>query len=74
MTAAEIIEAIKRLPKGEQAKVIEFARRAAADSRPPSPEESGKPGKRKVEAKDPAGADPLQEEIVRGFYDGQSQL
>jgi hypothetical protein len=71
MTAVEIIEEIKRLPEGEQTKVLEFARQAAKNQ-PLSPEELGKLAKQMVEAQDPAEADRLQEEIVRGFYGGQS--
>jgi hypothetical protein len=70
MTAAEIIEEIKRLPRDEQNRVIEFARQAG-ESPQLSPEELGRLAKRMVEAKDPAEADRLQEEIVRGFYGGQ---
>jgi hypothetical protein len=71
MTAAEIIEEIKRLPKGEQTRVIEFARQVG-ESRALSPEELGELAKRMVEAQDPAEADRLQEEITRGFYGDQS--
>jgi hypothetical protein len=71
MTAVEIIEEIKRLPKGEQTMVLEFARQAAK-IQPLSPEELGKLAKQMVDAQDPAEADRLQEEIVRGFYGGQS--
>ncbi len=71
MTAVEIIEEIKRLPKAEQNQVIEFVRKAGED-RLLSPEELGDLAKRMVEAKKPAEADRLQEEIVRGFYGGQS--
>jgi hypothetical protein len=71
MTAAEIIEEIKRLPQPERSQVIEFARHVG-ESRPLSPEELGQLAKRMVEAKDPAEADRLQEEIERGFYGGQS--
>ena len=67
MTAVEIIEEIKRLPQDEQSRVIEFARHVG-ESRPLSPEEMGQLTRRMVEAKDPAEADRLQEEIVRGFY------
>ena len=49
----------------------EFARQAAKNQ-PLSPEELGKLAKQMVEAQDPAEADRLQEEIVRGFYGGQS--
>jgi len=67
MTAVEIIEEIKRLPREEQSRVIEFARHAAEDRRL-TPEELGKLAKRMAESQDPAEADRLQEEIVRGFY------
>ena len=71
MTAAEIIAEIKRLPQGERTKVIEFARNTA-DARALSPEELGELTRRMAEARDPAEADRLQEEIVRGFYGRQS--
>jgi hypothetical protein len=70
MTAAEIIEEIKRLPRDEQSRVIEFARQAG-ESPQLSPEELGRLAKKMVEANDPAEADRLQEEIVRGFYGGR---
>ena len=70
MTAVEIIEEIKRLPREEQNQVIEFVRDAGL-SRPLSPEELGQLAKRMVAAQDPAEADRLQEEIVRGFYGGE---
>lgn len=71
MTAVEIIEEIKRLPRDEQNRVFEFARHAV-ESRLLSPEELGQLAERMVEAKDPTDADRLQQEIVRGFYGGQS--
>jgi hypothetical protein len=71
MTAVEIIEEIKRLPRDERNTVIEFARHAA-ESPPLSPEHLGELARRMVEAQDPAEADRLQEEIVRGFYGGPS--
>jgi hypothetical protein len=71
MTAVEIIEEIKRLPRDEQSRVIEFARRAG-ENRLLSPEDLGQLARRMVETKDPAEADRLQEDIVRGFYGGQS--
>ena len=67
MTAAEIIEEIKRLPSAEQIKVVEFARRVG-EGRLLSPEKLGELAKRMAEAEDPAEADRLQEEIVRGLY------
>ena len=71
MTAVEIIEEIKRLPREEQVKVAEFARQVAENPLL-SPEELGELARRMVEAKDPAEADRLQEEIERGFYGGKS--
>jgi len=70
MTAVEIIEEIKRLPRAEQNRVIDFARKAG-EVRPLTPEELGELAKEMVEAKDPIEAGRLQEEIVRGFYGGQ---
>jgi len=71
MTAVEIIEEIKRLPKADKNRVIEFARNAD-ESRQLNPDELGKLAKQMVEAEDPAKADRLKEEIIRGFYGGQS--
>ncbi|HEY0551045.1 MAG TPA: hypothetical protein VGF13_15680 [Verrucomicrobiae bacterium] len=71
MTAAEIIEEIKRLPQNERSRVIEFARSGERGGQF-SPEELGNLAQRMVEAKDPAEADRLQAEIERGFYGGQS--
>ena len=70
MTAVEIIEEIKRLPQDEQNRVIEFARHAG-ENRQLRPEELGRLAQQMVEAKDPAEAGRLQEEIVRGFYGGK---
>jgi hypothetical protein len=69
MTVAEIIEEIKRLPRAEQNRVIDSVRKAGA-VRPLTPDELGDLAKEMVEAKDPAEADRLQAEIVRGFYGG----
>jgi hypothetical protein len=71
MTAVEIIEEIKRLPRDEQNRVIEFARHAG-ETRRLSPEELGQLAQRMVETQDPAEADRLQAAIERGFYGGQS--
>jgi hypothetical protein len=71
MTGLEVIKEIKRLPKDEQTKVIEFARQMP-ENRPLAPEELGELARRMVETKDSAEADRLQEKIVRGFYGGES--
>ena len=67
MTAIEIIEEIKRLPRQEQVKVAEFARQVV-DISLLSPEKLGELANRMVETNDPAEADRLEKEIVRGFY------
>ena len=69
MTSVEIIEEIKRLPRAEQDRVIDFVRKAGEDRRL-TPEELGELARQMVEAKDPREADRLQTEIVRGFYGG----
>jgi hypothetical protein len=71
VTAVEIIEEIKRLPCAEQNRVIAFVRKVG-EARPLTPDELGELAKEMVEAKDPAEADRLQAEIVRGFYGGQA--
>lgn len=71
MTAVEIIEEIKPLPREEQTKVLEFARQVA-ENRPLTLEELGELAKRMVETRDSAEADRLQQKIVRGFYGGES--
>jgi len=74
MTAKAVIEEIKQLPRAEQTRVIQFAlelarkRQASGDSALLSPTELGELTKQMVEAKDPAEADRIQEDIVRGFY------
>jgi len=74
MTAKAVIEEIKQLPRAEQTRVIQFAlelarkRQSSGDSSLLSPEELGKLAKQMVETEDPAEADRIQEEIVRGFY------
>jgi hypothetical protein len=71
MTAVEIIEEIKRLPRAEQNRVIDFVRKAG-EVRPLTPAELGELAKAMVEANDSAEADRLQAKIVRGFYGGQA--
>ena len=71
MTAVEIIEEIKRLPRSEQNRVIDFLRKARQDV-PLTPEALGELAKQMAETKDPVEADRLQGEIVRGFYGRQA--
>jgi hypothetical protein len=70
MTAVEIIDEIKRLPRSEQNRVIDFVRKAG-EVRPFTPEQLGELAKEMVGAKDPAEANRLQAEIVRRFYGKQ---
>jgi hypothetical protein len=66
VTSVEITDEIKRLPRAEQVRVIDFVLGARV-VRPLTP---GELASQMVEAKDPADAERLQAEIVRGFYGG----
>jgi hypothetical protein len=78
MTATAVIEEIKHLPRAEQSRVIRFAlelareRQLSGNSGPLAPDELGELARQMVETKDPAEAGRLQEEIMRGFYGGES--
>jgi hypothetical protein len=67
VTAVEIIEEIKRLPRAEQNQVIDFVRKSG-QGRVLTPDELGELARQMAETKNPAEADRLQAEIVRGFY------
>ncbi len=71
MSAAQIIEAIKQLPPSEQAQVLRFARELDSE-RQLSPEELEGLGRRLANAADPTEAKRLTEEMVRGFYGGET--
>ena len=70
MTATAVIEEIEQQPPEEQSRVIQFAIELAR-KRQLTGKELGELARRMVETKDPAEADRLQEEIVRGFYGGK---
>jgi hypothetical protein len=70
MTATAVSEEIEQLPPEEQSRVIQFAIELAR-KRQLTGKELGELARRMVETKDPAEADRLQEEIVRGFYGGK---
>ncbi len=70
MTAAAVIEEIEQLPPEEQSRVIQFVNELAR-KRQLTGEELGTLAKQMVEANDPAEADRLKEQIVRGFYGGE---
>ena len=59
MTSVEIVEEIERLPRAEQARVIDFVRNAG-EARRLTPDELGELARKMVEAKDPNEADRLQ--------------
>ena len=67
MTAAEIIEEIKRLDSKEQLGVIRFAYQLDAE-RKLSGSELSRLAARMTETDDPAEAATIREAIVRGFY------
>ena len=71
MTAAEIIEEIRRLDPKEQLGVIRFAYQLDAE-RKLSGSELSRLAARVTETDDPAQAATIREAIVRGFY-GQQQ-
>jgi len=77
MSAAQVIEQIKHLPRREQSRVLQFAielareRHLSGKDLALDPDELGELTRRMVDAKDPAEADRLQEQIVRGFYGGK---
>ncbi len=67
MTAKAVIEEIKQLPRDEQSRVIQFVNELAR-KRQLTGEELGELARQMIGTKDPAVADHLKEEIVRGFY------
>ena len=67
MTAAEIIEEIKRLDPKEQLGVIRFAYQLDAE-RKLSGSELSRLATRMTDTDDPAEAATIREAIVRGFY------
>lgn len=67
MTAAQIIEEIKRLKPEEQRGVIRFAYQLDAE-RQLSGDELSRLAERMVNAADSAEQDRLRDEIIRGFY------
>jgi hypothetical protein len=71
MTALEVIEEIKHLPKEELQKVLEFTCRITQNPRL-SPEELGELAKRMVRTEDTAEADHLEQQLIRGFYGTES--
>ncbi len=67
MTASNVIEEIKLLPRAEQARVIQFAFELAR-GRQLSGKELSSLAHRMVESDDPAEVEVLKSEIAHGFY------
>jgi isocitrate/isopropylmalate dehydrogenase len=67
MTAEKVIEEIKRLPREEQSRVLEFTFELARQ-RQLSGKELTAQAKRMVESDDPAEVEKLKAELTRGFY------
>ena len=70
MTAAKIIEEIRKLPPEQQVEVIHFAYRLDAE-RQLSGKELSALAERMTRATDPAEAALVREAIIRGFYGGE---
>ena len=70
MTAAKIIEEMKKLSPKEQAEVIRFAYRLDAERHLTGKELSAL-AERMTNSSDPAEAALVREAIVRGFYGGE---
>ena len=68
MTAAQIVEAIKRLSPEDQAAAIRLVYQLDAEGKLTGPELSSL-AERFVNEKDPVEASRVRETIVRGFYD-----
>ena len=67
MTSVEIIEAIKRLPRAEPNRVLDFVRQTGKGL-PFTPNELGELARKLAETPDPAEADRLYGHILCGFY------
>jgi hypothetical protein len=67
MSAAEIIEQIKRLPEEEREIVRSYARERLEPGQLPGRELQGI-AQKMLDAKDPAEAKRYEDEFVRGFY------
>ena len=67
MNAAAIIDEIKHLPPAEREQVVEFVQ-TLETRRPWSGEKLTEYEKKMVDAKDPAEAQRLKEQIVAGFF------
>jgi hypothetical protein len=67
MSASQVIEEIKHLPRAEQSRVLRFAFELARERQLPGQELSGF-AQKLADSKNPAEAKALRDEIHRGFY------
>jgi isocitrate/isopropylmalate dehydrogenase len=67
MTATNVIEEIKHLPRAEQSRVIQFAIELARKRQLPGKKLSAL-AQRMVDSDDPAEVEKLKSEITGGFY------
>ena len=67
MTAAQIIQEIDSLPPAERAEVVRYAK-GLEPGRQLSGQELGVLAQQMVDATDPAEAERLKTEIIKGFY------
>jgi hypothetical protein len=67
MSAVQVIEEIKHLPREEQSRVLRFALELARERQLPGKKLS-ELAQQMADSNDPAEANKLREEIHRGFY------
>jgi hypothetical protein len=67
MSASDVIEEIKHLPRAEQSRVLQFAFELARERQLPGQQLSDL-AQRMSDCNDPAEAKKLRDEIHRGFY------
>jgi isocitrate/isopropylmalate dehydrogenase len=67
MSAAQVIEEIKHLPRAEQSRVLRFAFELAREHQLPGKTLAGL-AQQMADSDDPAEIKSLREEIHRGFY------
>ncbi len=67
MTATNVIEEIKHLPRAEQSRVIQFAIELARKRQLPGKKLSAL-AQRMADSEDPAEVEKLKSEITSGFY------
>ena len=67
MTATNVIEEIKHLPRAEQSRVIQFAIELARKRQLPGKKLSAL-ARRMADSDDPAEVEKLKSEITNGFY------